>query len=136
MMGGDDMEKIRVAVYCRVARDDTFSLEVQAAELRRYAEQAGYTIVSIMTEHGSGLTLDRPALKAVTEAVCKHKANMLIVKNLSRIGRDWGMVQEYIDFLNQHEVTLLCVSEGIKIGNNNLYPFSGHEKSGVSLQDT
>ena len=27
--------------YCRVAHDDSFSLEQQAAKLRRYAEQAG-----------------------------------------------------------------------------------------------
>ena len=40
--------------YCRVAHDDSFSLERQAAELRRYAEQAGYTIVGAAAEHGSG----------------------------------------------------------------------------------
>ena len=44
--------------YCRVAHDDSFSLERQAEELRRYAEQAGYTIVGAAAEHGSGLTLD------------------------------------------------------------------------------
>lgn len=127
------MEKIRVVAYCRVAHDDTFSLEAQAANFRLYAEQAGYIVVSVITETGSGLTLDRPALKAVTEAVCKHKANMLLVKNLSRIGRNWGMVQEYIDFLNQHKITLLCVSEGLEISDRNLYPFFTHKKSEVSL---
>ena len=49
--------------YCRVAHDDSFSLERQAEELRRYAEQAGYTIVGAAAEHGSGMTLDRPALR-------------------------------------------------------------------------
>ena len=43
--------------YCRVAHDDSFSLERQAEELRRYAEQAGYTIVGAAAEHGSGMTL-------------------------------------------------------------------------------
>ena len=38
--------------YCRVAHDDSFSLEQQAAKLRRYAEQAGYTIVGVAAEHG------------------------------------------------------------------------------------
>ena len=49
--------------YCRVAHDDSFSLERQAEELRRYAEQAGYTIVGAAAEHVSGMTLDRPALQ-------------------------------------------------------------------------
>ena len=49
--------------YCRVAHNDSFSLEQQATKLRRYAEQAGYTIVGVAAEHGSGLTLDRPALQ-------------------------------------------------------------------------
>ena len=40
-----------------------FPLERQAEELRRYAEQAGYTIVGAAAEHGSGMTLDRPALQ-------------------------------------------------------------------------
>ena len=44
------------AVYCRVAHDDSFSLERQAEELPRYAEQAGYTIVGAAAEHGSGMT--------------------------------------------------------------------------------
>ena len=43
--------------YCRVAHDDSFSLERQAEELRRYAEQAGYTIVGAAAEHVSGMTL-------------------------------------------------------------------------------
>ena len=55
--------------YCRVAHDDSFSLERQAEELRRYAEQAGYTIVGAAAEHVSGMTLDRPALQEVMEAV-------------------------------------------------------------------
>ena len=49
--------------YCRVAHDDSFPLERQAEELRRYAEQAGYTIVGAAAEHGSGMTLDRRLCK-------------------------------------------------------------------------
>lgn len=65
--------------YCRVAHDDSFSLEQQAAKLRRYAEQAGYTIVGVAAEHGSGLTLDRPALQELTEAVLAGKVDVVLV---------------------------------------------------------
>ena len=74
--------------YCRVAHDDSFSLEQQVAKLRRYAEQAGYTIVGVAAEHGSGLTLDRPALQEVMEAVLAGKVDVVLISSLDRIGRD------------------------------------------------
>lgn len=123
------MERKRVAIYCRVAREDTFALEAQTAELRRYAERNGYTIVAVQEESGSGLTLDRPALAEVTRAVCEGRVDIVLIKKLSRIGREWGMVQSYIQLLNEHKVTLLCVSEGLEISNRNLYPRFGHKKA-------
>lgn len=60
---------MKAYIYCRVAHDDGFSLKLQADELRHYANRAGYTIVGIAAEYGSGVTLDRPALQEVTEAV-------------------------------------------------------------------
>ena len=86
---------MRVFVYCRVAHDDSFSLEAQAAQLRRYAEQAGYTIIGATAEQGSGLTLDRPGLEKVTQAVLDGKVDMLLVNSIDRIGREWGMTQAY-----------------------------------------
>ena len=97
--------------YCRVAHDDSFSLERQAEELRRYAEQAGYTIVGAAAEHGSGMTLDRPALQEVMEAVLAGKVDVVLISSLDRIGRDWGMTKHYIDLLTEHKVKLLCVRE-------------------------
>ena len=79
---------MRVFVYCRVAHDDSFSLEAQAAQLRRYAEQAGYTIIGATAEQGSGLTLDRPGLEKVTQAVLDGKVDMLLVNSIDRIGRE------------------------------------------------
>ncbi len=50
------MDKKRVVLYCRVARDDTFSLAGQAEELRRYADRSRYTIVGVISESGDELT--------------------------------------------------------------------------------
>ena len=80
---------MKVYFYCRVAHDDSFSLERQAEELRRYAEQVGYTIVGVAVEHGSGMTLDRPALQEVMEAVLAGKVDVVLISSLDRIGRDW-----------------------------------------------
>lgn len=117
------MEKMRVVLYCRVAHDDGFSLEAQAVSLRRYAEKNRYTVVGVMAEHGNGLTLDRPALAEVTRAVCAGEVDLVLVNNLSRIGRRWGMTQSYIDLLTAHKVSLLCVSEGLVVSTHPLSLF-------------
>ena len=111
--------------YCRVAHDDSFSLERQAEELRRYAKQAGYTIVGAAAEHGSGMTLDRPALQEVMEAVLAGKVDVVLVNSLDRLGRDWGMTKQYIDLLTEHKVKLLCLRER-----------ESSDSSGVSLFST
>ena len=106
--------------YCRVAHDDSFSLERQAEELRRYAEQAGYTIVGAAAEHGSGMTLDRPALQEVMEAV----VDVVLISSLDRIGRDWGMTKQYIALLTEHKVKLLCLRERVSSDISGVSPFS------------
>ena len=113
---------MRVFFYCRVAHDDGFSLEAQGAELRRYAEQAGYTIVGAADEHSSGLTLDRPALQKVTEAVLAGKVDVVLVHNLTRIGREWGMTKSYIDLLTRHKVKLLCIRDRLLFDENGATP--------------
>ena len=109
--------------YCRVAHDDSFSLERQAEELRRYAEQAGYTIVGAAAEHGSGMTLDRLALQEVMEAVLAGKVDVVLISSLDRIGRDWGMTKQYIDLLTEHKVKLLCLRERVSSDISSFSPF-------------
>ena len=108
--------------YCRVAHDDSFSLERQAEEHRRYAEQAGYTIVGVAAEHGSGMTLDRPALQEVMEAVLAGKVDVVLISRLDRIGRDWGMTKQYIARLTEHKVKLHCVRERMIIDSDDFLP--------------
>ena len=102
----------------------SFSLERQAEELRRYAEQAGYTIVGAAAEHGSGMTLDRPALQEVMEAVLAGKVDVVLVNSLDRLGRDWGMTKQYIALLTEHKVKLLCLRERVSSDISGVSPFS------------
>ena len=117
-------DTMKAYFYCRVAHDDSFSLERQAEELRRYAEQAGYTIVGVAAEHGSGMTLDRPALQEVMEAVLAGKVDVVLISSLDRIGRDWGMTKQYIALLTEHKVKLLCLRERVSSDISGASPFS------------
>ena len=72
---------MRAFLYCRVAHDDSFTLEHQRFLLQFYAKQAGYTIIGAADEYGSGRTLDRPALQKVTEAVVAGRDRLLFDEN-------------------------------------------------------
>ncbi len=123
---------MKVFVYCRVAHDDSFRLEAQETELRRYVAQAGYTIIGAATERGNGLTLDRPALKKVTQAVLAGEVELVLIKSIDRIGREWGTTQRYIDLLAEHKVKLLCTKERCL----KAFPNFKNKKAECPLQDT
>ena len=120
---------MRVFLYCRVAHDDSFSLEAQAHKLQRYATQAGYTIIGIAAEHCTGMSLDRPALYKVTQAILDSEVDLVVVDSISRIGRDWGMTQSYIELLTQHKVKLLCVKEQLMIDGEGVTLISNNKKA-------
>ena len=113
---------MRAFLYCRVAHDDFFALEHQRFLLQLYAKQAGYTIIGAADEYGSGLTLDHPALQKVTEAVVSGKMDVVLVHNLTRIGREWGMTKSYIDLLTRHKVKLLCIRDRLLFDENGAAP--------------
>ena len=124
---------MRAFLYCRVAHDDSFALEHQRFLLQIYAKQAGYTIIGAADEYGSGLTLDRPVLQKVTEAVVAGKVDVVLVHNLTRIGREWGMTQRYIELLTRHKVKLLCIRDRLLFDENGVAPILAIKKCGVSF---
>lgn len=113
---------MNVCYYCRVAYDDGCSLAMQKVELRRYAEQIG-TIVGEYAEHSSGLTLARPELQRVTEALLSGQAEMLIVKSIDRISRAWNMTQRYIELLTRHGIRLLCIKDQCMFSDKGVFAF-------------
>lgn len=109
---------MKACIYCRVACDNGFGLEMQRKALLSFANQSGYIINGIYTEYGSGLTLERPGLKKVTEALLTGQAETLIVMSMDRIGRIWNETERYINLLTEHGIKVLCAKEG--------YLFSKH----------
>lgn len=47
---------------------------------------------------------------------------MVLVHSLTRIGREWGMAQSYIDLLNWPKVKLLCIQDRLLVGKNGIAP--------------
>lgn len=102
------MEKKRAWIYCRVAHPDTHALAIQQASLETYAEIHGFEIVGITVEQASGLDFSRHGLAEVSGAVAGGKIDLLLIANLSRLGRDWVKVDAYLCWLEDQFVELVC----------------------------
>lgn len=76
----------RAAVYCRVSTADQ-SCERQEHDLSAFARRAGYDVVGLFKETGSGSKLDRAERRKVLALAQARKIDAVLVTELSRWGR-------------------------------------------------
>lgn len=99
-------EKIyNAAVYARLSKEDeragdSVSIESQVAMLTKYVSDNGWKHVATYKDDGySGTSFDRPAFSEMMSRVRKGEINLVVVKDLSRFGRDYLEVGQYIDVI-------------------------------------
>lgn len=80
------------------ASQDT-SIETQEAQLREIAARRGWEWVGWFSDRSSGKTLNRPGLNAALDLLFKGKADVLIVHNLDRLGRNAKEMLDTVDAL-------------------------------------
>lgn len=73
-----------------------------------YAKTQGFSIAGVTSEHGSGLDFSRDGIKAVSHAIEAGGVDVLLVKNLSRLGRDIEETDVFLHWLKKNNVTLIC----------------------------
>lgn len=107
-------EKKRAWTYCRIdaPEDQHGRLKGQKKELLDYAEQMGFEVVGESQDTGSGLNFDRNGLTEVMQAAVEGKMDVLLIVNLSRLGRDTGKTMDFIRGLEQLDIELYSPLEG------------------------
>ena len=83
--------------------------------LRRWAAEKGYTVAGETAEVGSGIRAERPGLAEVAGAAKEKKMDAVVVKDLSRLMRDYIAGTSYIDFLQAEGVGLVSICDGLCI---------------------
>ena len=78
--------KPRAALYCRVSTADQ-SCARQERDLTAFASRAGYEVVGVFKETGSGVKLDRAERKKVIALAQRREIDAVLVTELSRWGR-------------------------------------------------
>ncbi|MCI8810956.1 MAG: recombinase family protein [Oscillibacter sp.] len=102
------MECKRAWIYCRVAHPDAYALAAQQAALEAYAEQQGFEIAGTTAEQASGHDFSRRGLSEVSNAVVAGKVDVLLIANLSRLGRDIVKGDAYLRWLEDQFVEVVC----------------------------
>ena len=92
-------------LYFRLSQEDerqgeSLSIENQRNILRKYAEEHGFEIHDEYIDDGiSGTTFDRPEVQRLLDDAKTGIINTIIVKDLSRFGRNYIEVGQYIDYV-------------------------------------
>ena len=122
----------RAAIYCRLSKDDDLqgesaSIANQRAMLETYCEQQGWEVVEVYQDDGyTGLNMERPALQRMLKAVERKQVNIVVTKDLSRLGRNYLQTGYLIeDFFPRHGVRYIAMNDGIDTmrESNDIAPF-------------
>ena len=121
------------ALYCRLSRDDELtgdsnSIVNQKAILSKYAKENGFKNPLFFVDDGySGANFDRPSWSELVEKIENGEVATLIVKDMSRLGRDYLRVGLYTDVLFPEKgVRFIAISNGVDSANqqeNDFTPF-------------
>ena len=93
----------QTAIYARLSREDNLSnsdsIENQIALLERYIDARPYLqLADIFADNGfTGTDFERPEWQRLMEAVQQRKINCIIVKDLSRLGRNYIETGEFLE---------------------------------------
>ena len=120
------------AIYCRLSRDDgteteSNSIGNQKKMLTQKAKELGLTNTKYYVDDGyTGTNFNRPAFQELLDDIEMGYISVVIVKDLSRLGRDYVSVGHYTDnYFPEHNVRFIAVNDMVDSdeGENEIAPF-------------
>ena len=123
-------EKI-TPLYERLSRDDELqgesnSISNQKLMLEDFARRNGLPNPTHFTDDGiSGTRFDRPGFLAMMEEVEAGRVEAIVIKDMSRLGRDYLKVGQVMEVLRQRGVRLIAINDGVDSlkGDDDFTPF-------------
>ena len=123
-------EKI-TPLYERLSRDDELqgesnSISNQKQMLEDFARRNGLPNPTHFTDDGiSGTQFDRPGFLAMMEEVEAGRVEAIVIKDMSRLGRDYLKVGQVMEVLRQRGVRLIAINDGVDSlkGDDDFTPF-------------
>ena len=119
-------------LYARLSQDDgsqgdSNSIQNQRMMLEKYAKDNGFENVKFLYDDGySGTNFQRPAFQEMIELVENGEVATIIVKDMSRFGREYLMVGQYTELIfPSYGVRFIAMNDGVDslYGDNEFTPF-------------
>ena len=127
--------KYKAGLYLRLSRDDgekdaeSQSISNQRDFTTKYANDNGYEVIESYIDDGfSGTNFDRPSFNRMIADIETGKINMVITKDLSRLGRDYITTGHYLErYFPQNNIRYIAINDGLDTSvdstNNDMGPF-------------
>ena len=114
-----------------MSRDDELqgesnSISHQKQMLEDFARRNGLPNPTHFTDDGvSGTRFDRPGFLAMMEEVEAGRVEAIVIKDMSRLGRDYLKVGQVMEILRQRGVRLIAINDGVDSlkGDDDFTPF-------------
>ena len=123
---------LQAAIYCRLSKDDeqkgeSTSIQNQRDMLEHYVKEKGWNIFDVYVDDGyTGLNTNRPSFQRMIKDVEDKKIDIVITKDLSRLGRNYLQTGYYTEtFFPKNGVRYIAVNDGVDTlqDNNEIVPF-------------
>ena len=115
-----EQQNYRAAIYCRLSSEDgadheSMSIGNQRALLTEYVEKQGWEVVDTYIDDGfSGTNFDRPGFQRMIADIEKGRINLVITKDLSRLGRNYIMCGQYTEiYFPERHVRYIALNDGV-----------------------
>lgn len=109
----DEVKEPVTALYCRTVQACEFEIAEQVAMLREYAKENGHGNIAVYSDNGfNGANLNRPALQRLKADVDAGLVGVLLVKDMSRISRNFLDVPAFLDGVKRKSVKIRFVMDG------------------------
>ena len=116
----------QVGLYMRLSQEDeregeSVSIENQKMILEKYAQERGWEIVDEYIDDGwSGTNFDRPDVQRLLEDAKIGRINTIVVKDLSRFGRNYIQVGEFVDYIfPAFGIRFIALNDNVDTGDRN-----------------
>ena len=126
------MKEYKAGLYIRLSKEDenrttnSESIDNQIDMLKKYASDNDYEVFDTYIDDGfTGTNFNRPGFNKMLTDINNKKINMIIVKDLSRLGRDYILTGYYLEmFFPKNNIRFISVLDNIdSINNNDMMPF-------------
>ena len=126
--------KFKVAIYIRLSREDgengeSESIGNQRDIIMRYIKENNLQFIDEYVDDGvSGTTFERSGFQRMISDIEQQRVNMVITKDLSRLGREYIQTGYYLEnYFPEHMVRYVAINDGIDTfsnsTNNDVTPF-------------